>query len=65
MVKVRIKFSADLVVEAETLAEAKEKWEFMPLFTDEAKECGVDFGETLLIEDAETYEDIENEWNEV
>jgi hypothetical protein len=63
MVRVRIKFSADLVVEAETLEQAQEKWFAMPLFSEEAKDCGVEYSETLLVEDAETYEDIN--WNAV
>ena len=58
MVRVRIKFSSDLVVEAETLEQAQEKWLTMPLFSEEAKECGVEYSETLLVEDAETYEEI-------
>lgn len=65
MVKVRIKFSADIVIEGETLSDVKENWERMPLWSKEALDSGVDFCEELLIEDAETYEDIENEWNEV
>ena len=58
MVRVRVKFSADLVVEGETLEQAQEKWLTMPLFSEEAKECGVEYSETLLVEDAETYEEI-------
>jgi hypothetical protein len=62
MVKVRVKFSADLVVEGSTLEEARSKWESLPLFTDEAKKCGVEYSETLLVEDAETCEDLMGEW---
>lgn len=58
MVRVRVKFSADLVVEAETIEQAQEKWYSMPLFSEEAKDCGVEYSETLLVEDAETYEEI-------
>ena len=58
MVRVRVKFSSDLVAEAETLEQAQEKWLTMPLFSEEAKECGVEYSETLLVEDAETYEEI-------
>lgn len=58
MVKVRIKFSADLVIEADDLQAAKNKWETTPLFSEEAKKCGVEFSETLLIEDADTYKDL-------
>ena len=58
MVRVRIKFSADLVVEGETIEQAQEKWLTMPLFSEEANDCGVEYSETLLVEDAETYEEI-------
>lgn len=58
MVRVRVKFSADLVVEGETIEQAQEKWLTMPLFSEEAKDCGVEYSETLLVEDAETYEEI-------
>jgi hypothetical protein len=58
MVRVRVKFSADLIVEGETIEQAQEKWFTMPLFSEEAKDCGMEYSETLLVEDAETYEDI-------
>lgn len=58
MTRIRIKFSADLVVEGETIEQAQEKWLTMPLFSEEANDCGVEYSETLLVEDAETYEDI-------
>lgn len=56
--EVRIKFSADLIIEGSNLDEIRSKWESLPLFSQEAKECGVEYCETLLTEDAETYEDI-------
>ena len=62
MVKVRIKFSADIVIEADTIKDAREKWEAMPLWSDEAKASGVEYSETLLIEDAETYDDLTDKW---
>jgi len=58
MVKVRVKFSADLIIEADNIDDARIKWEGLPLFSEEAKDCGVEYSETLLVEDAETYEDI-------
>ena len=58
MVRIRVKFSADLIVEGETIEQAQEKWLTMPLFSEEAKDCGVEYSETLLVEDAETYEEI-------
>lgn len=62
MVKVRVKFSADLVIEAESIEEARNEWESLPLWSEDAKKCGVEFSETLLIEDADTYEDISDKW---
>jgi hypothetical protein len=61
MVRVRVKFSAELVVEAETLEQAQEKWFAMSLFSEEAKDCGVEYSETISTKDDETYEDI-NWW---
>ena len=58
MVRVRVKFSADLIVEGDTIEQAQEKWLTMPLFSEEAKDCGVEYSETLLVEDTETYEEI-------
>lgn len=56
--EVRIKFSADLIIEGSNLDEIRSKWESLPLFSQEAKECGAEYCETLLTEDAETYENI-------
>ena len=65
MVKsVRIKFSADLVIEADSLEAVRGKWENMPLWSEEAKECGAEFSEVLLVEDSETYNDLMEEWND-
>ena len=63
MKRVRIKFSADLVIEGDNMAEVRNKFEALPLFSADAiEECGVEYGETLLIEDADTYEDLTNEY---
>ena len=62
-VKVRIKFSADLIIEGKSLKEVKNKWQNIPLFSKEAQECNVDFCEELLIEDAETYSDLYNDFD--
>lgn len=59
---VRIKFSADIYIEADSVQSAKSKWENMPLWSEQAKESNVEFSEVLLIEDAETYEDLKNEF---
>ena len=61
--EVRIKFSADIYVKGESIKEIREKFESMPLFTVEALDNFAEYSETLLIEDAETYQDLSDEWN--
>lgn len=63
--EVRFKFSADVYVEGKDMAEIKSKFEAMPLWSDEAKECGAEFSELLLVEDGEDYSDLMNEYNKV
>jgi hypothetical protein len=62
--EVRIKFSADMVVSGKDMEEVKSKFMKMPLFTKEALDCGVEFCEYELIEDADTYDDLSEEFNE-
>lgn len=62
MVEVRIKFSADLYIEGNTIEEVREKWENMPLFSPDAEKCGVEYCETLLIEDTETFKDLSDKF---
>jgi DNA-directed RNA polymerase subunit RPC12/RpoP len=61
--EVRIKFSADLVITGDTMEQVRSKFENMPLWSDEAKACGVEFSEIQLVEDANTYNDLEHEYN--
>jgi hypothetical protein len=60
--EVRIKFSADVYIQGKTLDEIRDKWTSMNLWSDEAVENGVSFDDHLLIENAETYEDVEHEF---
>lgn len=63
--EVRIKFSADVYIKGKNMAEIKSKFEELPLWSDEAKECGAEFNELLLVDDAKTYEDLRNKYNKV
>ena len=64
--EVRFKFSADVCIEGADLAEIVSKFESMPLFSQEAMNEGhADDIETLLVEDADTYEDLMDEYNEL
>jgi hypothetical protein len=64
--EVRIKFSAEVYVKGENMAEIKSKFEMLPLFSADALEDNsAEFGEILLVEDAETYKDLRKEYDEV
>ena len=59
---VRVKFSADIYIKADTIAEARDRFETLPLFTVEAQNCDAEFSELELVEDADTYDDLMSEW---
>ena len=61
--QVRIKFSADLVITGCDMEEVRRKFERMDLFSQAAKDCGVEYSETLLVEDAGDYTDLWDEYN--
>ena len=56
--EVRFKFSADVYIKGDNMQEIRNKWEELNLFSWEAYDNGAVFCETLLIEDAETCEDL-------
>ena len=60
--EVRIKFDADIVITGDTMQEVREKFESMELWSQEAKDSDVEFSEIQLVEDANTYKDIEDEY---
>ena len=61
--EVRIKFTADAYFEGESIEEIKNQWEGLNLFSEEAKSHGAEFGEVLIVDDAETYEDLMERFN--
>lgn len=61
--EVRIKFSADLIIVGKDIKDVRSKWESLQLFSKEAKECGSEYIETLLIEDAITHDDLTEAYN--
>ena len=62
--EVRFKLSFDVYVEGKDMKEISEKFDSMPLFTVEALDSGAEISELLLVENAETYEDLMKEYNE-
>jgi hypothetical protein len=61
--EVRIKFSADIYIEGESMQDVREKFESMELWSQEAKDCHVEFSEIQLIEDADTYKDLRHDYD--
>jgi hypothetical protein len=61
--EVRIKFDADIVITGDTMQEVREKFEGMELWSQDAKDCNVEFSEIQLVEDAETYNDLQHEYD--
>ena len=60
--EVRIKVDADIVIKGNTMQEVREKFESMELWSQEAKDSNVEFSEIQLIEDANTYKDLADEY---
>jgi hypothetical protein len=61
--EVRIKFSADIYIEGESMQDVREKFEAMPLFSIDALDLGAEFGEIELVEDADTYKDLRHDYD--
>ena len=62
--EVRIKFSASFYIYGKSMKEIREKWENCPLFSADAlQDFSPEFDERLLVEDANTYEDVSEEFD--
>ena len=61
--KVRIKFDADIVIEGNNISEIKSKWLTLPLFSEEAINLSLEFGQVILVEDGDTYDDLMTAFN--
>lgn len=61
-VNVRLTYRAEVYIEADTLAEARDKWESMDLFSNEAMKHNASFVELVSVEDEETYKDLFHDW---
>ena len=61
--KVRVNFRSEVFLEGDTIKDIQEQWDNLPLFSADAlEEHHACFIETLTIEDADTYEDLTNEF---
>lgn len=62
---VRVTFRSEVYIDASSVAEAKEKFEAMELYSEKAKkEMNADFVEINSIEDGDTYDDLTEKWDE-
>lgn len=63
--KVRITFTSEVYLEGEDMAHIKQQWADLPVFTADALEDA--YAEILdveSVEDADTYEDLKDEFDE-
>ena len=61
--KVRITYRTECMIEAESLAEAKSIWESVTAVPRDTKNAKFEFIETVSVEDGDTYQDIEHEFD--
>jgi hypothetical protein len=62
--EVRIKFSASVYIKGKTMREIREKWENCELIAEDTDDVFHEFDERLLVEDAKTYEDLSEEFDD-
>ncbi len=62
--KVRITFRSEIFFDGETIEDVAKQWLTTPLFTTKAiSKNGADFLEIVSVEDVETSEDLNTEFN--
>lgn len=61
--EVRITFRSEIFLDGKDMKEIVEKWESIQLFSGEAVAEGADFIEVDTVEDADTYDDVFDEFN--
>ena len=60
--EVGIRFSSEVYISGENLAEIKRKWEDLPLFSQDALDVNADYVELECVEDADDYTDLTSEF---
>lgn len=65
-VEVRITFRSEVYLSGKTMQEIKDKWEALPLYSEEASEkASADFIEVVSVEGATSHKDMMSEWNKI
>ena len=64
--EVKITFTSSVVIKCKDIKEAKEKWEWLKLYSNEAIKMGADYDGIISVErvDDGSYKDLENEFSE-
>ena len=64
--EVKITFTSSVVIKCKDIKEAKEKWEELKLYSNEAIKMGADYDGIISVErvDDGSYKDLENEFSE-
>ena len=63
---VKITFTSSVCINCNDIKEAKEKWEWLKLYSNEAIKMGADYDGIISVErvDDGSYKDLENEFSE-
>lgn len=62
--EVRVKFSASVYIKGENMRDIRQKWENCELLPKDTDDVCYEFDERLLVEDAESYEDVSREFDD-
>ena len=63
--EVRITFRSEVYIEGDNLRDIKEKWESLPLYSQDAEKADADFIELISVEDADTHKNLKYYWNKL
>lgn len=63
--KVRIVWSTEVCLEGDNMKEIKDKWEHLSLYSKDLSDNNAEYVEICSVEDAETYDDLQREFDNI
>lgn len=63
--KVRIVWSTEVYLEGDNMKEIKDKWEHLSLYSKDLSDNNAEYVEICSVEDGETYNDLQNEFDNI